>query len=156
MIRKILSVFKNLKMRQRMLLVYAIGCFLPLIMVSIYMFNSERRSLANIQTETENRKLEDKKEEIESTMDHAIELSERIYFEPQSQRVGITGVGSDNDILVDYRGFKSLIEYIGGYYKNISSICIYVNKGTVDRVDNRNYRLIIVCGEVFRINDNMN
>ena len=142
MIRKILSVFKNLKMRQRMLLVYAIGCFLPLIMVSIYMFNSERRSLANIQTETENRKLEDKKEEIESTMDHAIELSERIYFEPQSQRVGITGVGSDNDILIDYRGFKSLIEYIGGYYKNISSICIYVNKGTVDRVDNRNYRLI--------------
>ena len=61
MIRKILGVFKNLRMRQRMLLVYAIGCFLPLILVSIYMFNSERRSLANIQTENENRKLEEKK-----------------------------------------------------------------------------------------------
>ena len=142
MIRKILGVFKNLRMRQRMLLVYAIGCFLPLILVSIYMFNSERRSLANIQTENENRKLEEKKEEIESTMDHAIELSERLYFEPQSQKIGITGIGSDSDILVDYRGFDVLAEYVGGYYKNISSICIYVNKGTVDRVDNRNFRLI--------------
>ncbi|MBQ6230513.1 MAG: histidine kinase [Eubacterium sp.] len=129
-------------MRQRMLLVYAVGCFLPLILVSIYMFNSERKSLANIQTENENRKLEERKELIESTMDHAIELSERIYFEPQSQKIGITGIGSDNDILVDYRGFDKLSEYIGGYYKNISSICIYVNKGTVDRVDNRYFRLI--------------
>ena len=140
--KKLTSKFKNLKMRQRMLLVYAIGCFLPLILVCIFMFNSERKSLANIQTANEKRKLLDRRDEIESTMDHAVELSERIYFEPQSQKVGITGVGGDDDILVDYRGFDILSDYISNYYRNISSICIYVNKGTVDRVDNRNFKLI--------------
>ncbi len=125
-----------------MFLVYAIGCFLPLILVCIFMFNSERRSLANIQTANENRKLEERKDEIEITMDHVVELSERFYFEPQSQMVGLKGVGGDSDILVDYRGFNRLSDYVAGYYKDISSICIYVNKGTVDRVDNRNFKLI--------------
>lgn len=125
-----------------MFLVYAIGCFLPLILVCIFMFNSERRSLANIQTANENRKLEERKNEIEITMDHVVELSERFYFEPQSQMVGLKGVGGDRDILVDYRGFNRLSDYVAGYYKDVSSICIYVNKGTVDRVDNRNFKLI--------------
>ena len=125
-----------------MFLVYAIGCFLPLILVCIFMFNSERRSLANIQTANENRKLEERKDEIEITMDHVVELSERFYFEPQSQMVGLKGVGGDSDILVDYRGFNRLSDYVAGYYKDVSSICIYVNKGTVDRVDNRNFKLI--------------
>lgn len=129
-------------MRQRMFIVYAIGCFLPLILVCIFMFNSERHSLANIQRANENRKLEERRDEIESTMDHAVELAERFYFEPQSQMVGLTGVGGDDDILVDYRGFNRLSEYVSSYYKDISSICIYVNQGTVDRVDNRNFKLI--------------
>ena len=142
MIKALTSKIKNLKMRQRMFLVYAIGCFLPLILVCIFMFNSERRSLANIQTANENRKLEERKDEIEITMDHVVELSERFYFEPQSQMVGLKGVGGDSDILVDYRGFNRLSDYVAGYYKDVSSICIYVNKGTVDRVDNRNFKLI--------------
>ena len=49
---------KNLKLRQRMLLVYAIGCFLPLILVTLIMFNSSRRSLTNLQISNEKDRLE--------------------------------------------------------------------------------------------------
>ena len=142
MFRAIGNHLKNLKLRQRMLLVYAIGCFLPLILVTLFMFNSSRRSLTTLQINNEKDKLEEGQTLIEADMHLAVELSERIYFEPKEQMIGVPVVGSAEDKLFDYRSFKELAEYVRKYYGNISSICIYVYPDTVDHVDNRYFRLI--------------
>ena len=125
-----------------MLLVYAIGCFLPLILVTLIMFNSSRRSLTTMQINNEKDKLEEGQALIEADMHLAVELSERIYFDPREQMIGVPVVGSGGDKLFDYRSFPDLTEYVRKYYGNISSICIYVYPGTVDHVDNRYFRLI--------------
>jgi len=83
MFRAIGRKLKNLKLRQRMLLVYAIGCFLPLILVTLIMFNSSRRSLTTMQINNEKDKLEEGQALIEADMHLAVELSERIYFDPR-------------------------------------------------------------------------
>ena len=142
MFRAIGRKLKNLKLRQRMLLVYAIGCFLPLILVTLIMFNSSRRSLTTMQINNEKDKLEEGQALIEADMHLAVELSERIYFDPREQMIGVPVVGSGGDKLFDYRSFPDLTEYVRKYYGNISSICIYVYPGTVDHVDNRYFRLI--------------
>ena len=142
MFRAIGNKLKNLKLRQRMLLVYAIGCFLPLILVTLIMFNSSRRSLSTLQINNEKNKLEEGQALIEADMHLAVELSERIYFDPKEQMIGVPVVGSAEDKLFDYRSFPELTEYVRKYYGNISGICIYVYPGTVDHVDNRYFRLI--------------
>lgn len=142
MFRAIGRKLKNLKLRQRMLLVYAIGCFLPLIFVTLIMFNSSRRSLTTLQINNEKNKLEEGQALIEADMHLAVELSERIFFDPGEQMIGVPVVGGGGDKLFDYRSFHELTEYVRKYYGNISSICIYVYPGTVDHVDNKNFRLI--------------
>ena len=136
------DLIRNLKLRQRMILVYAIGCLLPLVVVCIIMFNSARNSLIDMQKKEELRKLEDEKEELENSMNLAVELSEKIYFDSETKKIGIPIAGADQDILIDFRGFKTLSDYINIYYDSISTVCIYVNEGVVDRVDNKNFRLL--------------
>ena len=142
MFRKITEKFRNLKLRQRMLLVYAIGCFLPLLFVTFFMFNSSRNSLSEMQINNEKAKLEEGREKIESDMHLAVELSERIYFDPVEQMIGVPVVGKNEDRLFDYRSFNKLVDYVREYYGNISSICVYVYPETVDHVDNKYFRLI--------------
>ncbi|SEF56404.1 two-component system, sensor histidine kinase YesM [Eubacterium ruminantium] len=133
---------RNLKLRQRMVFVYATGCFLPLIIVCIIMFNSSRRSLMDIQIKEEMRKLDEQKALVEATMDLAVELSDKIYFDDKNKKIGLLIAGNNQDLLVDYRGYKTLSDYLNNYYDGISSVCIYVNEGVLDRVDNRFFRLI--------------
>ncbi len=142
MFRKITEKFKNLKLRQRMLLVYAIGCFLPLLFVTLFMFNSSRRSLSNVQINNEKAKLSEGQEKIEADMHLAVELSERVFFDPKEQKIGVPLVSGSGFRLFDYRSFNELTEYVRRYYGNISSICIYVYPDTVDHVDNKFFRLI--------------
>jgi len=110
--------------------------------VTLIMFNSSRRSLTTMQINNEKDKLEEGQALIEADMHLAVELSERIYFDPREQMIGVPVVGSGGDKLFDYRSFPDLTEYVRKYYGNISSICIYVYPGTVDHVDNRYFRLI--------------
>lgn len=133
---------KNLKLRQRMLLVYAIGCFLPLLFVTLFMFNSSRKSLSNVQINNEKAKLAEGKERIEADMHLAVELSERMFFDPGEQKIGVPVVGGTGNRLFDYRSFNELTDYVRRYYGNISSICIYVYPDTIEHVDNKYFRLI--------------
>lgn len=142
MLRSIGNKLKNLKMRQRMLMVYAIGCFLPLIVVVLFMFYSARRSLVNVQLSEEKTKLSEIRTQLETNMDLAVELSEKLFFDTESQRLGLTPVSDGEQNFFDYRSFGELVEQVRKKYGQISSICVYVYPDTVDHVDNKNFRLI--------------
>ena len=142
MFRWIGSKIKNLKLRQRMILVYAIGCFLPFILVVLFMFNSSRNSLIEMELSQEQQILDSGKEQIESTMDFAVEMSDRIFFDLNLQMIGILPVSGGDALMFSYRDFNELKEYVREYYGQIATISVYVEPGTVDRVDNKSYKLI--------------
>ncbi|MBO6162696.1 MAG: cache domain-containing protein [Eubacterium sp.] len=142
MFTKIRQKVKNLKIRQRMLMVYAIGCFLPLLFVVFFMFYSTKNSLITMHLSDERSMLQDARDEIEASMDLAVELSDKLFFDTSSQRVGLLPISSGTETFYDYRQFGELRETVRKNFGNISSICVYVYPDTVDHVDNKNYRLI--------------
>ena len=142
MFTKIKQKVKNLKIRQRMLMVYAIGCFLPLLFVVFFMFYSTKNSLITMHLSDERNMLQDARDEIEASMDLAVELSDKLFFDTSSQRVGLLPISSGTETFYDYRQFGELRETVRKNFGNISSICVYVYPDTVDHVDNKNYRLI--------------
>ena len=142
MFRRLRSRIKNLKLRQRMILVYAIGCFLPLIFVLIFMFYSSRNSLIDMELSEEQALLDAGKEQIESTMDFAVEMSDRMFFDSMLQMIGMPSLSGGEELLFSYRDFNELKEYVREYYGQIATISVYVEPGTVDRVDNKSYKLI--------------
>ena len=142
MFRRLRSRIKNLKLRQRMILVYAIGCFLPLIFVLIFMFYSSRNSLIDMELSEEQVLLDAGKEQIESTMDFAVEMSDRMFFDSMLQMIGMPSLSGGEELLFSYRDFNELKEYVREYYGEIATISVYVEPGTVDRVDNKSYKLI--------------
>ncbi len=142
MIKMIAEKLKNLKLRQRMLLVYMIGCLLPIVILTLIIFISTRDTLTEQFVKEEYESVIFLKEEIEGYMDNVVELSDKLYFDPAEQKVGITPVGGGTDLLFGYRDFNELNKYVQIYYKGIASVCIYVNPNTISHVDNRNFRLI--------------
>ena len=133
---------KNLKLRQRMLLVYAIGCLLPLLFIVVFMINSSRNTLISMEIADEKQKMNTVKEELEEAMDRSVDLSERMFFDSMLQMIGISPVAEEDTLLFDFRDFDHLMNYARQNVGSISSISIYVNPGTVERVDNRRFRLI--------------
>ena len=142
MFKSLREKLKNLKLRQRMLLVYAIGCFLPLIFIVLFMINSSRNSLISMEITEEKQKMETVKDKLEETMDRAVDFSERLFFDSMLQMIGLAPIAEEDPLLYDYRDFDRLLDYANANYGSISSISVYVEPGTVQRVDNRRYRLI--------------
>jgi len=125
-----------------MILVYAIGCFLPLIFVVIFLFYSSRNTLIDLELSEEQELLNSGKEQIETTMDFAVEMSDRMYFDSMVQMIGMPPLSGGDALLFSYRDFNELKDYVREYYGQIATISVYVEPGTVDRVDNKNYKLI--------------
>ena len=96
---KIRELNQNMKLKQRMIVVYAIGCFLPLFVVFIIMFNQINGSLrATHLTEQENA-LNTQKEVLEASMDMAAELSSRFYFDSDTDRLALTRYADESDLM---------------------------------------------------------
>ena len=138
---KIRELNQNMKLKQRMIVVYAIGCFLPLFVVFIIMFHQINVSLRNNHLNEQENALNTQKEVLEGSMDMAAELSSRFYFDKNSKKLAITRYADEGDLKCDYRNFEKLYEYIDSYYQNISAISVYLYDENI-KMDNRHFKFI--------------
>ena len=122
-------------------MVYAIGCFLPLFVVFIFMFNQISRSLRESHLTDQENALNTQKEVLEGSMDMAAELSSRFYFDGDTNRLALTRYADESDLKCDYRNFDKLYDYLESYYQNISSISVYLFDDSI-KMDNRHFKYI--------------
>ncbi len=138
MLRKIFyklgESLRQMKLRQRMILVYMIGGVLPLFFVYFYMFRSF--SLATISQERTTRaaRIHDAAEEMNASMEQAWDLSNELYFNDRTEELVY------RDISAGYRDFGYLIDEVVKDYPSIGSISLYFEER--HRVDNWYYKLL--------------
>ncbi len=140
----------NLKMKQRMILVYVLGCFLPLLLVYIFMFNQISNSLWDTQMSNQNIRLETEVGVVESAMEDAAAVSSRFYMDTESGELGFRRFSDEEDLKCGYNEFDILSEYLHSYYPVISSVSVYLDEDIVEskdnsdgiRIDNRHYKQI--------------
>ena len=131
-----------MKIRQRMMVVFFFGCFLPLAIVYIIMYNVQNKNLIDAQITNDISELERNKDKIESSMEMVMQLSEQFYFDDKIKKLGLNRYGSDVPILVGYNDFDEINEYVENYYPEVDNICVYVEEGAMDKIDNKYFRLI--------------
>ncbi len=132
--RKIRDRLRQMKLRQRMILVYIVGGMLPLLFVYFYMFRSF--SLATISRErtTRTARIHKEAEELNAAMEQAWALSNELYFDENTEEVVY------REVSAGYRDFDLLLTEVEKEYPAISNISVYFEESR--RVDNWYYKLL--------------
>ncbi len=144
-INKAKEILKNLNLRQRMILVYIIGCILPILVVYVYMYNASINVSINQELRNENDKLKEHADNIIASMDMAVELSEKLYYDDAEDKIAIKQYTGNSDIKAGYRDFENVSGYLDYYYRDIYGLVVYLNKDVADGkkiIDNRRFKLI--------------
>ena len=126
----------SLKLGQRMILVFTLGCFLPLILVYIYMYSTSSRALIEQQIESGRESLEVQKELLTNKLNLVTELSERIFFDESRMQVVLNTYATDTEIYVDNKSSQVLDDYIYEYYRDIAKISFYMNPDLIKGDEN--------------------
>ena len=124
---KIRGGASSLKLGQRMILVFALGCFIPLILVYIYMYRTSSRELIDQQIKSGQESLDVQRELLTNKLNLVTELSERIYFDEERNQVVLNTYATDTEIYVDNKSSSVFDDYIFEYYRDISKISFYMN-----------------------------
>ncbi len=129
--RKIKSIFRDIKLKQRMQLVYLFGCIIPLVFVNLYMYNGTKKVLLDQAKENEVGELRLIADSIESSMDISADVSKRLYFNDDIEKIAFHKYSNYSEILEDYRNSTAISDYLKYYYQDIASISVYVNNETI-------------------------
>ena len=130
---------RKLKLSQRMIFVYMVGCFLPLVCVYLYMYNGSRQALVNQELANESAKLNQQAQNVVNSMNMAMELSEKLYYDDEVEKVVMEGYAGRSGMKLAYRDFGIFSDYLNEYYADVNGICIYLD--TDGKVDNHFFRL---------------
>ena len=131
----------SLKLGQRMILVFALGCFLPLILVYVYMFQSSNRALVAQQIKSGEESLNVQKEILTNDLNMVTELSERIIFDESRMKIVLNTYATETEIYVDNGESKVFDDYVAEYYRDISNISFYMNPDLI-RGDENHFKKV--------------
>lgn len=123
-----------------MLFVYFLGCLVPLLVVFLYVYLGSTNALLEQQISNERSRLERQAEIISNDMDLALEITDKLYYDTDMEKIALTQYAKYTDMRADYREFALFSEYLDMYYRQVSGICVYLDRNTL--VDNRYFKLI--------------
>ncbi len=127
--QKIINMLRGaagIKIGHRMALVFSMGCILPLILVYIYMFQSSNKALVAQEIKSGQESLEVQREILTSKLNQVTELSERFYYDEESNGVTIKTYSVDNGILAKPGNYELFDAYVSEYYWDIQNINFYM------------------------------
>lgn len=136
---KFIEFEKKLKIKQRMFLVYFIGCIVPLLFVYFHMYSSTKNALVQKELTNEKEKLASRVDDISNSMALAEEFSRYFYYDSLKEELVMSSYFSSGKISVDFRNYELLWDYVSKYYPEISDISVYLYEG---HFDNRRFKHI--------------
>lgn len=125
LIRRASAVFGNIRLRERMLLLYLVGGILPLLLANIYMYSSVRSLMIRQAKDNSVEELSVIGSSLEESISVIEEVSKRLYFDEDIEHIAFTRYEDYEDIVRDYREYDNIENYVRSYYQDISSITIY-------------------------------
>lgn len=130
-LKKILAAFGNIRLRERMLLLYLVGGILPLLLANIYMYSSVRSLMIQQAKDNAIGELSVIGNSLEESISVIEEVSKKLYFDEDIEHIAFTRYEDYEDIVADYRKYDNIDDYVRSYYQEISSITIYTYNMTL-------------------------
>jgi two-component system sensor histidine kinase YesM len=131
LVKKIFAAFGNIRLRERMLLLYFLGGILPLLFANIYMYTSLRSVMIQQAKDNAIEELSVIGNSLEESISVIETVSKMLYFDEDIEHIAFTRYDNYEDIVSDYREHDNINDYVRSYYQDISSITIYTYNMTL-------------------------
>lgn len=130
-IRALEQWVKNIRIREKLLLAYLLGGVIPILLVIMYNNTVTKKMLMEQTMESELAELSLLKTADLDTMRIVSDVSKRIYFNKDIQKIAFTKYKNYEEIMEDYRKCTAISDYLNDYYQEINSISVYLKNETI-------------------------
>lgn len=129
--RKRLYFKKNIRLRERMLLIYIIGGIIPFIGIGMYTNHQIGADMVSASKTSQQEMVSMLSAEIDRVIPIAERLAERLYADKELQRIIETKYEEDDELQRDYAKIEEIKQYQPDYEESISNIAIYVKNHVI-------------------------
>lgn len=136
LLQKIKLFAHDIKIREKMILIYFFGGILPMLVVILYNNHATKEILIKQSMESEVSELSLVKDAIYEKIRVVSDLSKKMYFDPMIEKIAFTQYETYQELLEDYYSYTKLSEYLDDYYQDITSIKIYLDNSTISNNSN--------------------
>lgn len=135
----IMDLVRNMKIQQKLIIIYILGGFIPMMLISIYLTSGMKKILLE-QTKTSERiELTAISERINESIKSITKISEKFYFDEGIEKIAFTQFNNLYEIVEAYMDDTTVIDFMKSN-NDIQGIRIYINNPTI--VDNARYSKI--------------
>lgn len=124
--RKRLHFEKNIRLRERMLLIYIIGGIIPFMGISLYTSNQIGADMVNASRTSQQEMVSLLTSEISREIPTAERLVEKLCEDKDLQRIIQTKYEEENELKKEYSKLEEIKTYSSDYAESISDMTIYV------------------------------
>lgn len=136
MLRKIRKCTRNIRIREKMILIFFVGGILPMLAVILYNNHATKKILIEQTMDSEVSELSLMKDAIYENIRVISDVSKRLYFDERIEKIAFTKYKDYEELLKDYNGYKKISDCLKDYYQEISSIKIYLDNDTIANTAN--------------------
>lgn len=129
-LNKLLLVFNNMKIRNKLIFTYIIVVLIPVWIVGIYLTNSMRGMVIGRAIEEANINTSRTEQRLNETLRIAAGVSDWMYFDAKLKEITLKYYEDNWDIIKDYSEYVAFKDYLRSY-KELDSIRFYVNNQTL-------------------------
>lgn len=131
MIHRFKLFTRNIKIREKMLMIFFLGGILPILAVIIYNNQATKRILIERAMESEVAELSLIRDAIYENTRVISDVSKRMYFDDMIEQIAFTKYETYQDLIDDYNSYTRLTDCLNDYYQEIDSIKIYINNESI-------------------------
>lgn len=131
MIHRLKLFTRNIRIREKMLIIFFLGGILPMLAVIIYNNQATKRILIERAMESEVAELSLIRDAIYENTRVISDVSKRMYFDHMIEQIAFTKYEDYQDLLDDYNSYTRLTDCLNDYYQEIASIKVYINNDTI-------------------------
>lgn len=131
LLHKIKKIIRNIKIREKMILIFFIGGILPMLTVILYNNHAAKKMLVRQTMESEAAELTLLGDAIYENIRIVSDVSKRLYFDRTIEKIAFTKYNSYEEILKDYNSYTKITDCLNDYYQEISYIKVYIENPTI-------------------------
>ncbi|MDO5519685.1 MAG: histidine kinase [bacterium] len=130
-LHELCRLHRNIKLKERLLIVYTLCGIIPLVAVSVYFSNGTNNTLIKQSEQSEFAELSLIQDALNENIRVVTDVSKKLYFDPNIEHIAFSNYNSYKEVLNDYRNYTKFTEYLTDYHQEISSITMYLTNKTI-------------------------
>ncbi len=121
----------HIKLREKLFLVFFIGCIIPFFCITLYLNSGTRMLLIEQSKEAELSELQLIANGLKDNMRVLTDISKRFYFDEELENIAFTQFADYTDIVDAYKKYTTFFDYLQYYYQEIWKFSMYINNDTL-------------------------